>query len=99
MHQEPARAWTIGDLAREAGVSRTVFFERFKERVGMSPMAHLTLWRMALAKRLLVTHRPLDEVAQRIGYGSTSAFVTAFRRQVGLSPTRFTQAARRLESL
>ncbi len=96
--ESPAGAATIGDLAREAGVPRTVFFARFKQRVGMPPIAHLTLWRMALAKRLLATHRPLAEVARVIGHGATNAFVTVFRRQAGLSPARLAQAARRLEA-
>lgn len=95
MHEDPARPWTIRDLAKEAGVSRTVFFERFKSMVGLSPMEHLTLWRMALAKRLLRDDRPLDEVATSVGYGSTSAFATAFRRSVGHSPVRYVERLRR----
>ena len=94
MHADPARPWTVHDLAREAGLSRTVFFERFRSLVGRSPMEHLTLWRMALAKRRLLSRQPLDEVAASVGYGSASAFATAFRRAVGLTPGRFVQAIR-----
>lgn len=94
MHEDPAVAWTTDDLAKAAGLSRTVFFERFRRAVGLSPMEHLTQWRMALAKRMLIAARPMAEVAQAVGYGSTSAFATAFRRTVGETPARFALTAR-----
>lgn len=94
LHAEPARSWTVGDLAREAGMSRSAFFTRFGQCVGRAPMRYLTDWRMAVAKDLLTRERAsLAVVADRVGYGSASAFNAAFTRAVGCSPSRF--AARR----
>ena len=90
MHGEPARAWTVDDLAKQAALSRSVFFERFSRAVGVSPMAYLLGWRMALAKDLLGrSDVALAEVAERVGYSSASTFSTAFSRHVGLPPGRF----------
>lgn len=89
-HAEVQRPWTIEDLARVAGLSRTAFFDRFLRTVGLRPMEYLLTWRMALAKSLLRQgHLALDEVAERIGYGSASTFSTAFSRHVGMPPGRF----------
>ena len=96
MHGDPARAWTVAELADRAALSRTVFFERFRREVGVAPMEYLLHWRMALAKDLL--HRRvcgLAEVAERVGYGSASSFSVAFTRHAGEPPTAY---ARRREA-
>jgi len=94
MHGDVERAWTASDLAREVGMSRSAFFERFSKVVGVSPMDYLQGWRMAVAKSLLRAGRlTLDEVACRIGYGSASTFSTAFSRHVGQPPGRFMRNA------
>jgi transcriptional regulator GlxA family with amidase domain len=85
MHADPARPWTMAELAREAAFSRSAFFDRFTRSVGVPPMEHLLAWRMALAKDLLRR----QEVAERVGYGSASTFSTAFRRHVGQPPGRY----------
>lgn len=90
MHGDPARPWTVGELARTAALSRSVFFERFSRTVGVPPMEYLLGWRMALARDLLRGPRlALAEVAERVGYASASAFSTAFTRYVGMPPGRF----------
>jgi AraC-like DNA-binding protein len=90
MHGEPERAWTVEELAREAGMSRSAFFDRFTRTVGLRPMEYLLGWRMAVAKDLLRRRDlALDEVARRVGYGSASTFSTAFSRHVGQPPGRF----------
>lgn len=87
MHQEPARAWTLQELARSAGMSRTSFAQIFKKTVGKSPMEYLTHWRMTLAaKRLLHPGETISSIAPTLGYKSESAFSTAFKRQWGTSP-------------
>jgi AraC-like DNA-binding protein len=93
IHADPAHAWTMARLARESGLSRSAFFERFARHVGVPPMEYLLGWRMALAKDLL-RHRDIDiaEVAERIGYGSASTFSTAFSRHVGLPPGRYARS-------
>ena len=53
LHKRPAHAWTLEELAREAGTSRSVLAERFQQLVGSSPMQYLTQWRMLLAANLL----------------------------------------------
>ncbi|HPE48021.1 MAG: AraC family transcriptional regulator [Hyphomonas sp.] len=94
MHGDPERSWTVEGLAREAGLSRSAFFERFTRTVGLRPMEYLLGWRMAVAKDLL-RHGSvaIDEVARRVGYGSASTFSTAFSRHVGQPPGRFARAA------
>jgi AraC-like DNA-binding protein len=90
MHGDLQRPWTIPELAREAGMSRSAFFDRFVRMVGARPIEYLLSWRMAVAKNLLRDGGiALDEVAERIGYGSASTFSTAFSRHVGLPPGRF----------
>lgn len=96
MHADPARPWTIVQLAREAALSRSAFFERFARSVGVPPMEYLLAWRMALAKDLL-RRADIDiaEVAERVGYGSASTFSTAFSRHVGQPPGRYARGAGR----
>jgi len=93
MHGDPERSWTVGELARGTGMSRSAFFDRFTRTVGMRPMEYLLAWRMAVAKDLLRSRTvSLDEVARRVGYGSASTFSTAFSRHVGQPPGRFARA-------
>jgi AraC-like DNA-binding protein len=90
MHRQLARPWTMAQLARNAGLSRSAFFERFSRTVGQTPMEYLLAWRMAVAKDLLRRDdAELAEVAERVGYGSASTFSTAFSRHVGQSPGRY----------
>jgi len=94
IHGDPQRPWTVGELGRKAGLSRSAFFDRFTRTVGLRPMEYLLAWRMAVAKDLLRGERiALDEVARRVGYGSASTFSTAFSRHVGQPPGRFARAA------
>jgi AraC-like DNA-binding protein len=90
MHGDPARSWTVDQLAKKAALSRSAFFERFTRAVGLPPMEYLLAWRMAVAKNLLRGRDVrLAEVAERVGYGSASTFSTAFSRHVGQSPSRY----------
>ena len=90
MHQEPTRAWTVAELAREAALSRSAFFQRFSRTVGVAPMEYLLTWRMALAKDLLRRNEHgVAEVAARVGYSTASTFSVAFSRHVGQPPTQY----------
>lgn len=90
IHAEPSHPWTIGDLAREAALSRSSFFTRFRREVGVAPMEYLLGWRMTLAKDLLRGEAvSVSEVAQRVGYSSSSTFSVAFTRQVGIPPAAY----------
>ena len=90
-----SRSWTVAELARTAGLSRSSFFDRFTRTVGLPPMEYLLAWRMAVAKDLLRRQDlGIDEVAERVGYGSASTFSTAFSRYVGQPPRRYARIAR-----
>ncbi|MDB5930582.1 MAG: AraC family transcriptional regulator [Polaromonas sp.] len=90
MHESPTRAWTVAQLAKEAALSRSTFFERFSHAVGVAPMQYLLAWRMAMAKNLLRRKEVgIAEVAQRVGYSSASTFNVAFTRYAGLPPGRY----------
>lgn len=90
MHDDPARRWTVQELAERAAMSRSSFAQRFKETVGSSPMEYLTRWRMLLAgDRLTTSREPVSAIAQSLGYESESAFSTAFKRVMGVAPRRY----------
>jgi AraC-like DNA-binding protein len=93
IHAEPARPWTVEELAEHAAMSRSALAKRFVELVGETPMQYLSGWRMQLARRLL-SESPLGlaEIAARIGYESEAAFNRAFRRVVGTPPASWRQA-------
>jgi len=93
IHGEPALAWTVQSLAKAAALSRSAFFLRFTQAVGMPPMQYLLAWRMAIAKDLLRREDlGIAEIAGRVGYGSASAFSTAFKHQVGAPPSEYARA-------
>ncbi|GLS85543.1 AraC family transcriptional regulator [Cypionkella aquatica] len=90
IHADPAHPWTIAKLALTAALSRSPFCARFHRVIGLPPMEYLLNWRMALAKDLLHKDRhSLTEIATRVGYGSASAFSTAFSRHQGQPPKQF----------
>jgi len=86
IHEQPAHPWTIAELAARARQSRSAFCQNFSRTVGLAPKEYLIFWRMALAQDLLARRAPLKKVAEAIGYQSSSAFSTAFRRQFGHPP-------------
>lgn len=93
MHAEVGRPWTIAQLANAAALSRSVFFDRFTRAVGAPPMEYLLGWRMEIAKHLLRDERmTVGEVAERVGYASTSTFSTAFSRHFGVPPLRYARS-------
>jgi transcriptional regulator GlxA family with amidase domain len=89
MHESPTKSWTIAQLAKEASLSRSAFFERFSRVVGVAPMGCLLTWRMALAKDLLRRKESsVAEVAERVGYGSASTVHDFHRRDAARSTHR-----------
>jgi AraC-like DNA-binding protein len=90
IHGKPAYGWTLQELASSAGLSRTAFARRFREKMGETPIAYLTRWRMLLAaERLVAGEETLARVACAVGYESENAFNTAFARVMGMSPRRY----------
>ena len=87
LHAEPARPWTLPELAREVGASRSVLAERFGSFVGHPPMQYLAHWRIQLAaSRLAAGAAPVSAVASEIGYESEAAFCRAFKKVTGVTP-------------
>lgn len=90
MHRAPAQRWTVQELAEQAGMSRSAFAQRFKERVGLPAMSYLTRWRMMLAAdQLMHSKDSVAEIAFSLGYESESAFGFAFKREMGCSPRQY----------
>jgi len=93
LHAKVDHAWTVGQLAEAAALSRSAFFERFTRTVGVAPMEYLLAWRMEIAKGLLRQDGlSVADVAERVGYGSASTFSVAFSRHVGQSPSRYARS-------
>jgi AraC-like DNA-binding protein len=100
LHRDPARAWTLPDLARESGTSRTVLADRFAQLMGEPPLAYLARWRLQLAaRRLMTTDRKVLQVAYDVGYESEAAFSRAFRREFGMPPARYRRERKSNNSL
>jgi AraC-like DNA-binding protein len=95
MHENPARAWTVGELGEQAMLSRSAFARLFTEVVGMAPLAYLNEWRMALAReRLRDSDARLAAISASLGYASEFSFAAAFKRRHGVAPGRWRVQAR-----
>jgi AraC-like DNA-binding protein len=93
LHAEPARRWTVTELARAAAVSRSQLDARFREVLGRSPIRYLTEWRMHLAKDLLAsTDLGVAAIARRVGYDADEAFSRAFKRAHGQAPSQWRES-------
>jgi transcriptional regulator GlxA family with amidase domain len=90
LHARPEHPWTIAEIAREVGVSRSAFVERFTRYLSEPPMTYLTRVRLQLAARVLVgTSRGIAEIASDVGYESEAAFNRAFKRELGTPPAQY----------
>jgi len=90
VHRQPADPWTIAELAKRVGVSRSVLAERFRHFLCIPPMAYLTRWRLQLDAQLLMsTSHSVAQIAAEVGYESEPAFNRAFKREFSSPPARF----------
>jgi AraC-like DNA-binding protein len=90
IHRDCARDWTVEELARIAGSSRSALAERFRTQLGVSPRQYLIDWRMSRAAKLLgSTDLSVAEVALATGYASEPAFARTFKRATGITPGRY----------
>jgi AraC-like DNA-binding protein len=100
IHREPARDWSLQELATSVGASRSALAERFTEVVGISPMRYLASWRMELAgQRMLGTPEAIGEIAVAVGYESEAAFNRAFKRHAGEPPAAWRRRHRKQGAL
>lgn len=86
MHDEPAKNWSVENLAQVCGMSRSVFSNAFRDHVGETPAGYLQRWRIGLVQKWLSQGRSLKLIAEEAGYGSESALSRAFKSQCGVSP-------------
>lgn len=94
MHANPAHDWTIGELGKKVGLSRSVLAERFSDLLGMPPMQYLARWRMQIAASILSdASANIASIAEEIGYESEAAFSRAFKKLVGVPPSEWRRRA------
>jgi AraC-like DNA-binding protein len=87
LHGNIARRWTVDDLGREAGLSRSALADRFIRLIGVPPMHYLANWRMQVAtQKLRNTNASLAQIAEIVGYDSEAAFSRAFKKAFGAAP-------------
>lgn len=94
MHAQPARGWTLAELAATAGMSRARFAAHFRQVVGETPGAYLAQWRLGLSRSLLLKGKPVKLVADEVGYGNASALSRAFTAHMGQSPREWLRERR-----
>lgn len=93
MHEAPAKDWTLDELARVAGMSRSAFATQFRDSLGTTPGQYLQGWRVGLAQQALRRGRSLKVVATEVGYGSEAALSRAFKAHSGESPREWKRKA------
>ena len=99
MHAEPGRAWRLGELAKQVGMSRTSFALRFKANAGVAPLTYLQNLRMRLAEQgLREGAMSVAELGESLGYESDSAFSNAFKRRTGVAPKHYQSVLARMAS-
>ena len=87
LHRDITRRWTVDDLGREVGLSRSALADRFIRLIGVPPMHYLASWRMQVAtQKLRNTSASLAQVAEIVGYDSEAAFSRAFKKAFGAAP-------------
>jgi AraC-like DNA-binding protein len=90
LHGDPARGWTVEELAREVALSRSALAERFTAMIGEPPVQYLMRWRLTLAAQALRNgSEAIARIAQRSGYDSEASFTRAFKREFGMPPAVF----------
>ncbi len=95
IHTQLDRAWTLEDLVREVGTSRSALMEKFVRLVDASPMQYLRSRRLLRAsEQLTCDGRSISEIAFAAGYESETAFSRAFKREFGISPKAYRAGGR-----
>lgn len=93
LFNQPARAWSLPELARLCNMSRATLVRQFQEKLGRSPSELLTDIRMALAaNELKRSQLSTGAVAEMAGYQSEAAFQRAFKSHMGVTPAQWRKA-------
>jgi AraC-like DNA-binding protein len=88
LHGDVSRSWTVDELGRHIGLSRSALADRFTQLIGVAPMRYLANWRMQVAaQELLSRNTSLAQIANRVGYESEAAFSRAFKKAFGSAPS------------
>jgi AraC-like DNA-binding protein len=96
LHERPAYPWTVDELGKKVGLSRSALGQRFNALIGAPPMQYLTRWRTSLAAtQLRESNASIMRVATDVGYESEAAFNRAFKREFGLPPATWRKRAAR----
>jgi len=96
IHKDPSFKWTLLSLAREAGLSRSVFAERFRLLTGLPPMQYVTNWRMDRAKKLLDDKTiSTATIGEQVGYQADEAFQKVFKKTFGVTPSQYRKTRKR----
>ena len=89
-HEDYASNWTVEKLAQKAFMSRSLFSNKFKQYLKISPMQYVIHWRTLNAKRMLIeTELSMEQIANNIGYESSAAFNKAFKKTTHASPGEY----------
>ena len=89
LKNEPRRPWSVESMAEYCAMSRSKFASLFKDSVGQAPMEYLTALRLSLAKELLLRNKPVNLVADEVGYDSASSLARAFKKQLDVTPKQW----------
>jgi AraC-like DNA-binding protein len=95
LHARLCDSWTVEELGREVGLSRSALADRFCQVIGMPPMQYLSSWRMQVAAQELVnSNKSIPQIAQQIGYDTEASFARAFKRCMGVPPATWRRRSR-----
>src|SRR3974390_1313988 len=95
LHRDVTRDWSVDDLSREVGLSRSALADRFLGLIGTPLMHYLANWRMQLAsQKLRNTSASLAQVADSVGYSSEAAFSRAFKKTFGTAPAAWRRSGK-----
>lgn len=93
IHKDPGHAWVLEEMANIAGMSRTAFTMRFSKYMTSTPMEYVTHWRMQIARQQLAhSSEPIIEIAEKVGYGSETAFSRVFKKYYMKTPASYRRA-------
>jgi len=90
IHENPSGKYSVKELAKIAGMSRTSFMLRFSNCMSMTPLQYITFWRMQIARQQLAeVNSPIIDIAENIGYQSEAAFGRVFKKHHGVAPATY----------